>query len=117
MSADYFKIRLTNAITNGIPVTTILGDPQFYGLITRGPNDPSGLAGRITTIQQTYINLGDTHIEGWDLEAHYKWPRQSWGRVALRPGRHVLHPLRQPEPGRQLHRQCRATRSARWSSA
>ncbi|MFZ3322299.1 MAG: TonB-dependent receptor [Usitatibacter sp.] len=83
MSADYFKIRLTDSITNGIPVTTILGDPQYYGLITRGPVDPAqpNLPGRITAIQQTYINLGDTHIEGWDLEAHYKWPRQSWGRV------------------------------------
>ena len=81
MSADYFKIRLTNAITNGIPVTTILGDPQYYGLITRAPTEPSGLPGRITAIQQTYINLGDTHIEGWDIEAHYKWPRMSWGRV------------------------------------
>ena len=83
MSADYFKIRLTDAITNGIPVTTILGDPQYYGLITRAPSDPANpsLPGRITAIQQTYINLGDTHIEGWDLEAHYKWPRMTWGRL------------------------------------
>jgi iron complex outermembrane recepter protein len=83
MSADYFKIRLTDAITNGIPVTTILGDPQYYGLITRAPSDPAtpNLPGRITAIQQTYINLGDTHIEGWDVEAHYKWPRMSWGRL------------------------------------
>jgi iron complex outermembrane receptor protein len=83
VSADYFKIRLTDAITNGIPVTTILGDPQYYGLITRAPSDPANpsLPGRITAIQQTYINLGDTHIEGWDIEAHYKWPRMSWGRI------------------------------------
>ena len=85
MSADYFKIRLRDSITNGLPVTTILGDPQYYGLITRAPSDPANpsLPGRITAIQQTYINLGNTHIEGWDLEAHYKWPRMSWGRVRL----------------------------------
>ena len=84
ISADYFKIRLKDAITNGIPVDTILGDlAQFGGLVTRGPVDPNfpNLPGRITSIQQTYINLGSVHIEGWDTEIHYKWPRMSWGRL------------------------------------
>jgi iron complex outermembrane recepter protein len=83
MSADYFKIRLRDAIINGIPVTTILGDPQYFNRITRAPSDPStpNLPGHIVSIDQTYLNLGDTHIEGWDLEAHYKWPRQTWGRM------------------------------------
>jgi iron complex outermembrane receptor protein len=51
--------------------------------VTRGPATPDfpNLPGRITTIQQTYVNLGNTHIEGWDVEAHYKWPRMSWGRL------------------------------------
>ena len=84
ISADYFKIRLKDTITNGIPVDTILGDlTQFGYLVTRGPVDPNfpTLPGRITGITQTYINLGSRHIEGWDLEGHYKWPRMSWGRV------------------------------------
>ncbi len=84
ISADYFKIRLNNAITNGIPVTTILGDlAQFGSLVTRGPVDPNfpNLPGRILAIDQRYINLGATHIEGVDVEAHYKWPQMSWGRV------------------------------------
>ena len=86
VSADYFKIRLKNAITNGLPVATILGDlGQFGGLVTRGATDPNfpNLPGRISGILQTYINLGNVHIEGIDLEAHYKWPRTSWGRVRL----------------------------------
>ncbi len=84
ISADYFKIRLKNAITNGLPVSTILGDlAQFGGLVTRAPSDPAtpNLPGRITGIQQTYINLGNVHIEGVDTEVHYKWPRMSWGRL------------------------------------
>jgi iron complex outermembrane receptor protein len=84
ISADYFKLRLKNAITNGLPVSTILGDlGQFGSLVTRGPADPNfpGLPGRITGIQQTYVNLGSVHIEGVDVEAHYKWPRQGWGRL------------------------------------
>jgi iron complex outermembrane receptor protein len=86
LSADYFKIRLNNAITNGLPVATILGDPVTYGyLLQRGPVDPRfpTLPGRITGIMQTYINLGTTHIEGIDVEGHYKWPQMGWGRVRL----------------------------------
>jgi iron complex outermembrane recepter protein len=86
LSVDYFKIRLTNGITNGIPVTTILGDIATYGnLVTRGPVDPAfpQLPGRITNIDQTYINIGATHIEGLDVEAHYKWPATRYGRVRL----------------------------------
>jgi iron complex outermembrane receptor protein len=84
VSADYFKIRLNNGITNGIPVTTILGDIATYGdLVHRAPPDASGLPGRITAIDQTFINLGATHIEGVDVEAHYKWPRMRYGRLRL----------------------------------
>jgi len=84
VSADYFKIRLNNLITTGIPIATILGDlNQFGGLVTRGPADPNfpGLPGRITSISQTLINIGAVHIEGTDLELHYKWPRAGWGRL------------------------------------
>jgi len=84
ISADYFKLRLKNTITNGLPVATILGDlTQYGGLVTRGPTTPDfpSLPGRITSIQQTYINLGNVHIEGVDAEIHYKWPRMSWGRL------------------------------------
>jgi iron complex outermembrane receptor protein len=86
VSADYFKIRLANGITNGIPIETILGDLATYGnLVHRAAPDPAegGLPGRITSIDQTYINLGSTHIEGLDLEAHYKLPQYSWGRLRI----------------------------------
>ena len=86
VSADYFKIRLNNAITNGLPVATILGNlGEFGSYVTRGPVDPAfpNLPGRISGILQTYINLGAVHIEGIDLETHYKWPRTSWGRLRL----------------------------------
>jgi iron complex outermembrane receptor protein len=85
-SADYFKLRLNDAITNGIPYATILGDLDQYGyLVTRGAPDPAypGLPGRITNINQTYINLGSVHIEGLDVEFHSATRRASWGRVRL----------------------------------
>jgi len=81
VSADYFKIRLNDAITNGIPVTTILADlEQFGSLVHRGPAE-GNLPGRITGIDQTYINLGATHIEGIDVEAHYKFAPTRFGRL------------------------------------
>ncbi len=84
VSADYFKIRLNNGIATGIPIATILGDLATYGsLVVRGAPDPSfpNLPGRITGIAQTYINLGATHIEGVDVEAHYKFAPTSYGRL------------------------------------
>jgi iron complex outermembrane receptor protein len=84
VSADYFKIRLNNGITTGLPIATILGDLATYGnLVTRGPSDPNfpNLPGRITGIQQTFINLGATHIEGIDAELHYKFAPTRYGRI------------------------------------
>ncbi len=84
VSADYFKIRLANGLTNGVPIPTILGDLNTYGqYVTRGPVDPAfpNLPGPIVSIDQRYINLGSTHIEGWDVEAHYKWPQMRYGRL------------------------------------
>jgi iron complex outermembrane recepter protein len=86
VSVDYFKIRLNKTITNGIPIATILGDlAQFGSLVTRAPSDPAfpNLPGRIILIDQRYVNLGAAHIEGLDVEAHYKMPQSSAGRVRL----------------------------------
>jgi iron complex outermembrane recepter protein len=82
-SADWFKINLKEAIINGIPYTTILGDLATYGnLVTRGPPTPDfpNLPGRITGIVQTYINIGGIHIQGIDVEAHYKPAGTPYGR-------------------------------------
>ena len=86
VSVDWFKINLKNAITNGISPLTILGDlNQFGGLVTRGPPTPNfpNLPGPITSIVQTYINLGALKLEGLDLEGHYRTPTMSWGRLSF----------------------------------
>jgi iron complex outermembrane receptor protein len=85
LSIDWFKINLKDAITNGISPLTILGDlGQFGSLVTRAPADPgSALPGRITSILQTYINLGALRIQGVDIEAHYRAPATSWGRLSF----------------------------------
>jgi len=83
-SADYFKIRLNNQITTGIPVPTILGDLKTYGnLVTRAaPAAPfPNLPGRITSIQGTNINLGALHVEGIDFETHWRGPNWELGQL------------------------------------
>ena len=85
-SVDYFKINLKNAIQTGIPPETILGDlGQFGSFVTRGPADPNfpGLPGRITQIDQLYINLGAERIQGLDIEGHYRAPTMDWGRLSF----------------------------------
>ena len=85
-SVDYFKINLKNAIVDGISPETVLGDiGQFGGLVTRGPVDPNfpNLPGPITSIAQTYVNVGSEHIQGLDIEGHYRTPMQSWGRLSF----------------------------------
>ena len=80
--ADYFKVRLNNIITTGIPYTTILGDLATYGnLVTRAAKDSAfpNLPGHILFIDGKNINVGAQHIEGLDLEMHAKLPAQSWG--------------------------------------
>ena len=81
-AVDYFKIRLNDVITTGVPYTTVLGDLATYGnLVSRAaPNAPfPNLPGRILKILQTNTNLGAVHIEGLDLEIHVKAPAQRWG--------------------------------------
>ena len=85
LSFDYFKIRLKDIVVNGgIPVASILGNLDRFGyLVNRGPADPAfpDLPGRITSIQGVFLNVGSVHVEGWDAEAHYRWPRRPWGRL------------------------------------
>lgn len=86
VGVDYFKIRLNRVISNGLPIATILGDlGQFGNLVTRGPVDPRfpQLPGRITTIDQTYLNLGALHVEGFDVDGHFTWPSTGVGRFRI----------------------------------
>ena len=77
---DYFKIRLTNTIVNGVDPTVILGNLAQYGyLVTRGPAQ-GGLPGQITNISQTNLNLGTTKLDGLDFDVNYKYNAGDWGR-------------------------------------
>jgi iron complex outermembrane receptor protein len=83
VSVDYFSMYLKDTIVNGISQATILGDLAQYGnLVTRAPVDPAfpNLPGRIIGIDQRYVNLGGTKIDGLDVGIQYEFPRSDAGR-------------------------------------
>ena len=85
-SVDYFRINLKNAIVPGLAPSAILADlDQFGHLVTRGPVDPNfpDLPGRITQIDQTFLNVGSMHIQGVDFDLRYRAPLMSWGRLSF----------------------------------
>ncbi len=80
VSLDYFKLNLSNAISTGPSTQTILGNLSNFGsYVTRGPVQPQfpNIPGPITNIQQTFVNLGNVHMEGIDGTFTYHTPT-SW---------------------------------------
>jgi iron complex outermembrane receptor protein len=83
LSVDYFKLNLSDAISSGPSTASILADlGRFGSYVTRGPVDPNqpNLPGRITNIQQTLVNQGNAHIQGLDIEGHYRTPVSALGQ-------------------------------------
>jgi iron complex outermembrane recepter protein len=87
VSLDYFSLTLSDSIfTAGLVADYLLSSPaiaqQYSDLIHRGPVDPAfpNLPGPIVDIQQTPINLGDTKMQGIDIDLRYVTPASSLGR-------------------------------------
>ncbi|MDQ3027371.1 MAG: TonB-dependent receptor [Pseudomonadota bacterium] len=83
VSADWFDLYLRDGITNGIAAAVVLADlGQYGGLVTRAAPDPAfpGLPGRIINIDQRYINLGGTKIQGIDASVQFSAPPTPVGR-------------------------------------
>ena len=88
IGVDYFNVKLTNTIVNGLDPSVILSDTAKYAsFITRGPQTPgdiaAGIPGQIISIDQTNLNLGTTKVAGYDLDASYKIPTQNYGRFMV----------------------------------
>src|SRR5207253_6577686 len=80
VSFDWFKIQLKDTIVNGVTPAVILGDLDKYGyLVHRAPAGPDGLPGKITQIDGTNINLGETRLAGYDFDAKLRFPDSGWG--------------------------------------
>jgi iron complex outermembrane receptor protein len=65
---EYYKITQPNYITTP-SLQQIVSDPAFAGLVTRDP-----ITGRITVINDTYVNATQYKTNGWDLKFDYRKP-------------------------------------------
>lgn len=86
LGIDAFKITLKDTISNGLPQSVILRDLVKYGsYVTRGPVDPAFplLPGPIINIDQTNLNIGETRLAGYDLDAKWKIPADDLGRFIV----------------------------------
>lgn len=86
IGVDYFNIDLKNLFVNGFSQSTILGDLAQYGqYVTRGAPDPQfpNLPGRILSIDQRFVNIGEEKLSGFDVDARARLPETPWGRVRL----------------------------------
>ncbi|MEO8487749.1 MAG: TonB-dependent receptor [Betaproteobacteria bacterium] len=82
LGVDWYHIELKDQVGLLNPIV-VLGDvDQYAAFITRGPVDPNFplLPGPITAITTLFTNLGETRIEGIDIDARYRTPSTSIGR-------------------------------------
>ena len=80
---DYFNIKLDNLFSNGVTPLTILSNlDQFGNLVTRAPPDAANpnLPGRILTIDQRFVNIGQVKIQGFDVDVRARFPETAYGR-------------------------------------
>ncbi len=86
LGMDYFRIKLRDTISQGLPQQFILDNLDKYGaLVTRGPVDPKfpTLPGPIISIDQTNLNTGETNLSGIDLDLKGSFPTSDNGRFVL----------------------------------
>ena len=107
IGADWIWLDLKNTVSNGVPIGTIL-DPVLYplytGLVTRAATcAPStfvpGAPCPITSINQQFVNLGETKIEAIDINIQYKSPATDVGTFAVgfQGTYYVKYELSQPD--------------------
>ncbi len=79
---DWWEVNLKQTIISGIAPAVILADQAKYGsFITRAAPDPTcpGCPGQITNIDQTNTNLGETRVQGLDVDFRYRMPAAAAG--------------------------------------
>lgn len=89
ISLDYFDIRRRNEVTtldlDEILANEFSGNPLYAGRVVRGPADPlhPDAPGPIQVIRTGYINAGETHAAGVDIDARYLFNLGESGKLNL----------------------------------
>ena len=102
LGADWFYLDLKDLVSNGIAISTIL-DPSLYSTyadqVTRAATCQGGQPCPITAINQTFVNLGRTKIQGIDVDTRFTSPSTEYGRFrALITGTYYIsYEVQQPD--------------------
>jgi iron complex outermembrane receptor protein len=83
-AVDWWQVNLKETIISGISPAAILADLGKYGsYVTRAAPDATGpctaCPGQITNIAQTNTNLGETRVQGLDVDLRYRMPAAAAG--------------------------------------
>jgi iron complex outermembrane recepter protein len=106
---DHYVIDLENTI--GLPsVSRLLAREAAAGgspLVIRKPASTTdiqrGIPGAIDYLLLSYANLGQSRVQGTDLDIEYKWRSSDFGRFGARTVMTYFHTYKQtPEPGVDL---------------
>jgi iron complex outermembrane receptor protein len=107
LGIDWFNMDLKDLVSNGIPIATILSPNlggQYASYVTRAASCPpsqfvSNAPCPITAIDQRFVNLGEVKITGLDIDARYRSPAMSWGRItaSLNGSYYIKYDVEQPD--------------------
>jgi iron complex outermembrane receptor protein len=107
LGVDWFDMDLKDLVSNGIPIATVLSPTlgsQYASYVTRAANCPPSefvpnAPCPITAIDQRFVNLGETKIQGLDIDARYRSPAMSWGRItaSLNGTYYIKYDVQQPD--------------------
>jgi iron complex outermembrane receptor protein len=82
ITLDYYKVDIHDVITpilagDILNFCYVRNDPTYCGRFTRAAD------GRITSLDESLVNLGSLRTEGYDLGLHYRFPQTRSGEFAL----------------------------------
>ncbi|QDE40464.1 TonB-dependent receptor [Luteibacter pinisoli] len=82
ITLDYYKVDIHDVITpilagDILNFCYVRNDPTYCGRFTRAAD------GRITSLDESLVNLGSLRTEGYDLGLHYRFPQTRFGEFAL----------------------------------
>jgi len=104
LSVDYFATEQNNVIQILNAQTIVNNEAVFPGRVTRAPADANDIAlnqpGRITAVDQTFVNFGEVRNESVDFVVDYNLPWLDYGRWrVLFSATHTLESSRELAPG------------------
>lgn len=82
VTLDYYKVDIRDVITpilagDILNFCYVRNDPTYCGSFTRAAD------GRITSLDESLVNLGSLRTEGYDLGMHYRFPQTRFGEFTV----------------------------------